>query len=109
MNDMLARSTAALERIALALERLAETRPPRPALLDALHDAFGSSPFTAGEAVKLAEAETAEAATLGQAPPALSAAMHAEGIRSTHALGRRLAKLGAHRVCREGGGTLWQV
>jgi hypothetical protein len=107
MADPFARCAAALERCAAALERLADTRPPRPAMLEALREAFGQASFTAAEAITLAEEQAAEAAALGQTAPDLPAALAGEGIRSPHALGRRLAKLGARRLCREGGGTLW--
>ena len=109
MADALDRCADALERCAAALERLADTRPPRPALLDALRESFGGAAFTAAEAVAKAEAQAAEALALGQAPGGLAAALHAERIATPHALGRRLAKLGAARVCREGNGTVWQV
>jgi hypothetical protein len=105
MQADLTRLAAAAERIAAALEALAEAR--RDPLSVALQGAFGGSPFTAQDAVRLAARQAADAAALGQAPPALPAALEAAGIRSARSLARHLPALGARQAGREGQGCIW--
>ena len=87
MFDPLARLADAAERIAAALEVLTEAR--RDPLAVALAEAF-PSPFTASDVMQEAARQAAEAADMGQTAPALPTALEAAGIRSAHALARRL-------------------
>ena len=105
MKHDLARIADAAERIAACLEALTETR--RDPLALALVEVFGTSPFTASDAMAQAASQATRAASLGQAVPSLPAALDAAGVRSAHGLARRLPALGARQIGREGQGCIW--
>lgn len=104
--DILAR----LERLEALVGRLASGTADM--LTPALRRAAGGQWFTAGEAWRLAQSQAEAARATGEPHPELAEALDAEGIRSSHGLGRWLASkdgAGLERGGVDRGGTLWRV
>lgn len=81
-------------------------------LLSALNDASDGNWFTSGELWRLSQAEATAAVANGLPVPDLAEAIAANGISSSHGLGRWLAGRNAEEVERAGaerGGVLWCV
>lgn len=105
------RQTAALERLAAALEG-SPTPLPAPAnpVLVALRGRFGREVFTSAEALAASAKAAAEAETAGLRLPELPRAL--APYETPHALGRFLASLegrGVNKAGSERSGTLWQI
>lgn len=105
LADVLAR----LERLEALVARLSDGQADT--LSPALRRAIGCTWFTAGEAWRLAVAQDQAAQAIGDPRPELIEALEAEGIRSSHGLGRWLAARDGdfERGGSDRGGTLWRM
>lgn len=101
---------ARLDRLEAIVSRLAIGAPDL--LSPALRRATGGEWVTSGEVWRLAHAQDVAALTVGCPRPELMEALEAEGVRSSHGLGRWLAShegQGIERGGTERGGVLWRV